>query len=259
MRYKNYVWIWSGYMNNDKPLSDKDVDEFLQGDSNVSNMYKKGNELKTPKHLDISIKSMARDAEHAQAALQNTNKTRWLIPTSIAASIMIAFTLYNTDTNVNDDISSSPIVSNNLNEKASDNIISNQTNDVEVIVQTKKITEKIPSSINSEVNTTGVKETDIKVSDVKVSGSTDKKEITVSQSTQQKDPAEFELPAELSELLRNTSTKVNDDLPPPKILKSWTHQQWQDQVKTLQKSGNTKLADKFIKEYKKYFPEKSLF
>jgi len=251
MRYKNYVWIWSGYMNKDKPLSDKDVDEFLQGDSNLSNMYSMGNNLKTPKHLDISIKNMARDAEHDQAALQNTNKTRWLIPTSIAASIIIAFTVYNTDTTVNDDMFSSPIVSNNSTEKATDKIISNQTKDVEVVVKAENISEKTPISNDSEV----------KVSEGKVSEviTTDKKEIKVSQSTQQKEPIEFELPVELQDLLRNTNTKVNNDLPPPKILKSWTRQQWQNQVKVLRKAGNTKLADKFIKEYKKYFPGKSLF
>jgi len=231
-------------MNKDKTIPDKEVDDFLEGKSNLSSMYSKGNDLKSPKHLDILIKKMARDAEHGQSLAQSTKKAQWLISASIAASIIIVATVFYNDIIINDDISLSPTVSNDSIEKIPGNVTSNQTNDVEVIVQAEEVSEKTPRSNDSEV---------------KVSGVNDKKEINVSQSAQKDESSEFELPVELRELLRNTNTKVKDDLPPPKILEGWTREQWQDQVKVLQKSGNTKLADKFIKEYQKYFPGKSLF
>lgn len=72
---------------------DKDLDDFLAGDSPVSDLYRKSAGISTPKALDDRIINQAHQAIEQHHAGYSPFSGRWIVPASLAAVIVISITV----------------------------------------------------------------------------------------------------------------------------------------------------------------------
>ncbi len=79
--------------NNGK--DDKELDDYLKGNSDISNHYRASNTGESPAHLDEIILSAAKDAvtESKQKSNVVFHKSPWALPVSIAAVITLSVSL----------------------------------------------------------------------------------------------------------------------------------------------------------------------
>ena len=156
------------------------------------------------------------------AEQQSNNKNNWFLPLSLAATIILTITI--TFLFENKEIEDSNLVVENR--------INTQQKSVSVVEKTKS--PKKNTMTNTETSAQKKKE----------------------QIANKED--DFELPPHLKDMVQPTHAGSEKELPPAEILKNWTKKQWQQQIIELQKSGNTKLADKYIQQFSKYFPEQNI-
>ena len=156
------------------------------------------------------------------AEQQSSNKKNWFIPLSIAATIILTMTItFLFD--IKDIEESNLVVENKINT---------QQESLSVVQKTE---------LPKKTNTT------------KIETSRQKKKEQIANKDNN-----FELPPHLKDMVQPTHAGSDKELPPAEILKNWTIKQWQQQIIELQKSGNTKLANKYIQQFSKYFPEQNI-
>ena len=79
----------------DNKNNDKDLHDYLQGDSDISNNYRKSNTLEPPAHLNEKILLAAREAINESELKPKAvfHKSPWALPVSIAAVISLSVSL----------------------------------------------------------------------------------------------------------------------------------------------------------------------
>ena len=244
-------------MNDKDEMTDKELDDYLAGKSPLSKIYSSGNGLDSPVHLDRSIRQMAQQAQgrHSKGSTQPA-KSRWYIPLSIAAAILIAVlvTVLSSDFSATDE----KVLGVKQTDPETTQITSEQS---QITKETAKInteasqqsekpntdkTKNIPSQHKSDKNDSSqMATTDIQKEEKPVNVADNKTDHTA-------------IPENLQEILQPVSAGGSDELLPAEVLKIWTRQQWREHVAELQKNGQMLQAKKYVDEYPKYFPGESL-
>lgn len=240
-------------MNDNKQITDQEIEKYLEGKDELSAAYAASKDLRTPEHLEFTIKRMARDAEHNTGNHRPARKNIWFIPLSIAATIVIAISLvfYMYD---QPDLHR-PVVSEKTDKGAA--IVSTDDKaSIEAALDQK------PESIaikSETANKKHVAATDSnKHSTAAVAKSTTESNLPEKQEKLVREDSDFELPEHLREMVQPASASDADNLLPSEILKTWTREQWRTQVVRLRKAGKNDLAKQYINEYPVYFPGEHL-
>ena len=249
-------------MNDKEQITEQDIEDYLDGKDELSSIYTNSKGLKAPDHLEFKIKQMAREAEKQSSTRPVVKKNAWFMPLSIAATITIAVVMVTfLDSqkvsydelivkHENNDQTIAPQqtakIDETLNSAAKVQRVSPPKSTMDVKpVQTEQV--KIASKLNtSEPETTSTKQTPQQKTS----------QPSLPQVAQQDE--EFVLPDHLKEMMQPTRAGTSNELLPEDVLRTWTIAQWRDQILMLRKTGNSELADKYVKEYPKYYPDQLL-
>jgi len=212
-------------MKDEKKSDDKHINDYLDGNSDLSSIYSKGDNSASPKHLDKLIKNLARDEATPQDTFRNKHNN-WYIPASIAAMLLISLFI---------------II------KPQHNPQHNDTKEQVAATDATKNNQEL-STVQRETNSKQTLQ-QVKVKPL-VTKNTPEKMATKTK--------EFELPSELQQLLQNTNASTPNQLPPDEILKTWSQVQWQKQIQNLQMEKKDELATKYIKKFYYFNPDKKL-
>jgi len=236
-------------MNDKNKISDHDIEEYLKRETTLSATYAQSKELKAPDHLEFSVKKLAREAEN-----KSSKNNGWLVPLSIAATIVIAVTFsFFIDTQTTDKNTLLVELDSDTADKSSP------------LTEGAPVTKQQTASTNNEI----VVEPETHPTQPLKSTLEEKPKASIAekqpdqhgkqQSTQVTDETgNFELPPHLRDIVQTTSAGSSDKLLPAEILKTWTRKQWKEQIQMLQTSGKEILAKQYIEQYPAYYPGESL-
>ena len=234
-------------MNNDKDITDQEIEQYLEGQSELSDIYAEGSKLKAPEHLEFAVKRMAREAEATGTHSSISKKTK-LIPLSIAASIMIAIGLsvFISLQQTNEQLQ---IVEQQIPAETQPKTATHET---PAPANETELTQTQPATIQQ---TPQRSETTLAETRPLQPATQEKTQTTQDQvaTNRSEDDSDFELPPHLREMVQSTSTGGSNELLPPEVLKNWTREQWHQQVNKLKEVGNETLAQRYIDEYPRYF------
>lgn len=241
-------------MNDKDQITDQDIDNYLNGKDELSAVYSETSGLKAPDHLEFKIKQMAREAERPSDNRPIGNKNAWYVPLAIAATVIIAIVLVVfLDTQ---DVSKDQLIAGDQT-----NVQQEQTATIDdAIIVEPKIQRMSPPNSAIDVRKS-------QTEPVTLANKLDTTEPDLAEQSRikqqnteplAKQNQDFELPPHLKEMVQPTRAGSTNELPPPEILKTWNQQQWREQILALQKAGKTKLADRYLEQYAKYFPGQKL-
>jgi len=239
-------------MNEKNNISDQEIEEYLKGETELSATYAQSKELKAPDHLEFSVKRMARDAEHKTSSQPTAGKDVWLVPLSIAATVIIAISItFFIDFNT---VENHSLIADNKNSSTEESVIQEvitpqqQTADIsdEVIIA-PEVTVEPGIKVKAQTKQT----TAISVAKPETHKAGKKEQLAEENS-------DFELPPHLQAIVQTTGAGSSDELLPAEILKTWTRLQWKQQIAALKNAGKEKLATQYIEQYPAYYPGETL-
>lgn len=259
-------------MSDKEDITEQDIEHYLEGKDEVSSLYAQSKSLKAPDHLEFSIKRMAREAQQQSGSHPVGNKNAWFVPLSIAATIVITVTLVLfLDTQKEDESKRIATIENNTSKEilpieqtapqqqtASVRKSGSMDPDRQQVSPPKPTIDKKPMKSQSEAVAVA---TMTEPSQPETNKPEPVKPQSINREEQQQVATKdenFELPAHLRDMIQPTSAGSDKELLPPEVLKTWTRQQWRQQILDLQKAGHSELADKYIEHYPKYFPDDTL-
>jgi len=253
-------------MNDKNQISDEDIEQYLDGDTELSATYAEGKDLKAPEHLAFAIKRMAREAQNNPPNNERpvARKNVWLVPLSIAATVIITITLVfvvdfqnidETNHIAQKDIGTTPQALSLPEEVVTPPQQTASVEDSIVLQPETQKTETIPA-----IKTKPTQQTDTRLPRESTSKQPAPTLQSPAQSTLQvaEETADFELPPHLRDMVQSTNAGAQNEVLPAEVLKTWTRQQWQTQVSSLYKAGKDKLAEQYIKLYPEYYPSETL-
>ena len=234
-------------MSEKEQFTDKELDEYLSGETSLSELYAESKSLKAPDHLGFNIKRMARDAEHKSISTSSKiNKDVWVFPLSVAATVVLSIML---------------VFSIHIKRETSTLIAKNTGETTKKVLPIEQIAKQQTDNIKKAIEPEGdskqtqlSKQNDKQTKDTSIASSNPGQPKKEKEDQIVKETNDFELPAHLQEALQNTGANSSEDLPPVDVLKTWSRKQWKKQVQTLQEAGKEELANKYIKEFPKYYP-----
>lgn len=253
-------------MNDKTQISDEDIEQYLNGETGLSATYAEGKDLKAPEHLAFAIKRMAREAENNPPNNERpvVRKDVWLVPLSLAATVIITISLVffvdfqnidETSQIAKKDIDTPPQALPLPQDGVTPPQQTASVEDTIVLQPETQKTETIPA-----IKTKPMQQTDTRLPRESASEKPAPTLQSPTQSTLQvaEEPADFELPPHLRDMMQSTNAGAQNEVLPAEVLKTWTRQQWQTQVSTLYKTGKDKLAEQYIKLYPEYYPGETL-
>ena len=215
-------------MNDKHKITDQDINTYLEGNAQVSKDYAASESIKSPEHLDTLVKKMAHDAHNSENT--NANNIQWVLPTAIAASIILVIGVVLKAEFKGDQDKTQIAFDKNPKIEEADSAIDNKSS-IKNIANNKVIPQPSP-----EQDSVG-KEPEV--------------------VAENKD--DFKMPEGFDTLLQNTGAGSHDKLPPDTVLKQWTHEQWKQQVKELKAAQKNSLAQKYIDKFLEFYPEDKMF
>jgi outer membrane biosynthesis protein TonB len=227
-------------MNMQRDNDDKALDDYLQGTSSFSKAYAKSKDLKSPAHLNERILQMARESIEADTP-HHGSSNHWKWPLAMAATFLLVIA------------GTVTLVLQRTTEPAPQ-IATETTTQQAPVTQTEQTTQmqETPPMQQTEV----VEQTPV-IAPVPQNSPVpqNKKPQTEKLAIQQEET----VPEHLRELVQPASAGGSgDNLPPDEVLKSWTRDQWIEQVKSLRAQKRAELADKYIAAYPRFFPDENL-
>jgi len=258
-------------MNDKTQITDQDLEEYLNDKSELSEIYTESKDLKAPEHLAFAVKRMAREAESKQPSSNKpvVRKNVWFVPLSIAATVVIAITLvFVVDFQKVDETNHIAIKENDtapqtipLQQEAV--TPPQQTASVEntIALQPETHTTEIQKQETTpDIKTEMTQQTDTRLPRESVSEQPAPTQQSPAQKTLQvaDEATDFELPPHLIDMMQSTSAGSQDVLLPAEVLKTWTREQWKQQVQTLIKTDKEQLANQYIEQYPTYYPGETL-
>lgn len=215
---------------------DAEVENYLKGGSDLSELYTKSKDLTSPEHLNLAIEQLARESLEADAGRRSPGGT-WKWPLAMAATIILTvlITIFYRSQTITDagrqlatrDISTQPA--------------------------------ELPTPIKSEHDKQQPAQQQKPVEAVAPKAAPRDKQ-TPPRETVAQHQQEEEIPPKLQELLQTTRSgdTAMTTLLPDNVLKTWTRKQWREHVSRLKANHRDKLAAQYIKAYPRFFPGETL-